>query len=159
ERKDVLEPVVEAAGHILRTQDRTAESLQLPDATLHLFGGLIVMEADDIRFLEHKAIEFLDLFVAPLPYPHAGRQRLIRIHFPGPTEGLPQQRQGEVGLVRGLMRTIGRRIPVAGFVEEIPYMNPGIMRKMGDDALDISFQTVVTPGIAQYFQSRTLQPS
>src|SRR5687768_11210393 len=113
------------------------------------------MESDHIRALEHETVELLDLFIAPLPYPYAGGQRLTGVDLSRPRKHFTEQRETEVGLVLRLMCTIRREVAIAGFVKKIPDMHARIVRKMSNNTFHVSFQALVPLQILEDLQAWT----
>src|SRR5690606_38144404 len=126
--------------HIFRAPQRLIVTLELLYPFFEIFGGIVVVETDDVRLLDLQFLDRLQSLVRrPIARPDTRRERLRRICRPCPSESLLQQWQYISYFVFDFHGLIRRSRHVIGFVPYVPTENTLIFRKMGDHPSHVTF--------------------
>ena len=139
QRQAVAEGASGVASHIFRAEHRAPirDKADEVDTFQQLSGPVVGVEGDDVGLLEHEAVQFIER----LPETPGRRgERLIRVDLFRPAEDVAQQRQGG-GFPHAGGGDVVAGASVARFIVEIPEDDSRIVGEMGEDPLDIAFQT------------------
>ena len=131
---------VVSSCHVLGANDWTAVTLQRFDRTAQRFAIAVVVEGDDVRFFQAEFVDWTELgFIFPEADPYPAGQGLRGVDLASPFKATFGKDQTRLGFVRqfgfGPVATVGVRVVVVEFVDQIPSLDAGIVFESLEDSL------------------------